>query len=102
MGLFDGITRVVDGVQDFGSTAQIAQILKANVILVLDVTGMRMNAATVVHGFKSFNEKVKVKGVILNNVRNQQQAEWIKRIIESTAKVPVFGLIPYSRSEEHT
>ena len=96
MGLFDGITRVVDGAQDFGSTAQIAQILKANVILVLDVTGMRMNAATIVHGFKSFNEKVKVKGVILNNVRSQQQAEWMKRTIESATKVPVFGLIPYS------
>jgi cobyrinic acid a,c-diamide synthase len=96
MGLFDGITRVVEGAQDFGSTAQIAQILKANVILVLDVTGMRINAAAVVHGFKSFNEKVKVKGVILNNVRSRQQAEWIKRITESTAKVPVLGLIPYS------
>ena len=96
MGLFDGITRVVDGVQDFGSTAQIAQILKANVILVLDVTGMRMNAATIVHGFKSFNEKVKVKGVVLNNVRSQQQAEWMKQTIESATKVPVFGLIPYS------
>jgi cobyrinic acid a,c-diamide synthase len=96
MGLFDGITRVVEGAQYFGSTAQIAQILKTNVILVLDVTGMRINAAAVVHGFKSFNEKVKVKGVILNNVRNQQQAEWIKRITESTAKVPVFGSIPYN------
>ena len=96
MGLFDGITRIVDGAQDFGSTAQIAQILKANVILVLDVTGMRMNAATVVHGFKSFNEKVKVKSVILNNVRSQQQAEWMKRTIESATKVPVVGLIPYS------
>lgn len=96
MGLFDGITREVDGMQDFGSTAQIAQILKANVILVLDVTGMRINAASVVHGFKSFNEKVKVKGVILNNIRSQQQAEWMKRTIESATKVPVFGLIPYS------
>jgi cobyrinic acid a,c-diamide synthase len=96
MGLFDGITRVVDGVQDFGSTAQIAQILKANVILVLDVTGMRMNAATIVHGFKSFNEKVKVKGVVLNNVRSRQQAEWMKQTIESATKVPVLGLIPYS------
>ena len=96
MGLFDGITRVVDGMQDFGSTAQIAQILKANVILVLDVTGMRMNAATVVHGFKSFNQKVKVKSVILNNIRSQQQAEWMKKTIESATKVPAFGLIPYS------
>ena len=96
MGLFDGITRMVDGAQDFGSTAQIAQILKANVILVLDVTGMRMNAATVVHGFKSFNQKVKVKSVILNNIRSQQQAEWMKKTIESATKVPAFGLIPYS------
>ena len=96
MGLFDGITRVVDGAQDFGSTAQIAQILKANVILVLDVTGMRMNAATIVHGFKSFNEKIKVKGVVLNNIRSQQQAEWMKLTIESATKVPVFGLIPYN------
>jgi cobyrinic acid a,c-diamide synthase len=96
MGLFDAITRVIEGVQDFGSTAHIAQILKANVILVLDVTGMRMNAATIVHGFKSFNEKVKVKGVILNNVRSQEQAEWMKQTIESATKVPVFGLIPYS------
>ncbi|MDX1813598.1 MAG: cobyrinate a,c-diamide synthase [Candidatus Bathyarchaeia archaeon] len=96
MGLFDGLTRVVNGAQDFGSTAQIAQILKVNVVLVLDVTGMRINAATVVHGFKSFNEKVKVKSVILNNVRSQQQAEWMKQTIESITKVPVFGLIPYN------
>jgi cobyrinic acid a,c-diamide synthase len=87
---------VVNGAQDFGSTAQIAQILKANVVLVLDVTGMRINAATVVHGFKSFNEKVKIKSVILNNVRSQQQAEWMKQTIESITKVPVFGLIPYN------
>jgi cobyrinic acid a,c-diamide synthase len=96
MGLFDGITRVVDGAQDFGSTAQIAQILKTNVILVLDATGMRINAATTVHGFKSFDKKVKVKSVILNNVRSQQQAEWMKQTIESATKVHVFGLIPYS------
>ena len=96
MGLFDGITRVVDGAQDFGSTAQIAQIIEANVILVLDVTGMRINAATVVHGFKTFNKKVNVKSVILNNVRSQQQAEWMKQTIESATHVPVIGLIPYS------
>jgi membrane protein DedA with SNARE-associated domain len=45
-GLFDGITREIEGMLNFGSTAQIAQILKANVILVLDVNGMRINAAT--------------------------------------------------------
>ncbi|MEM2108225.1 MAG: cobyrinate a,c-diamide synthase, partial [Candidatus Bathyarchaeia archaeon] len=62
----------------------------------LDVTGMRINAATVVRGFKSFNKKVKVKSVILNNIRSQQQAEWMKQTIESTTKVPVVGLIPFS------
>ena len=96
MGLFDGLTREIDGLQDFGSTAQIAKILKADVILVLDVTGMRMNAAAVVHGFESFDEKVKVKGVVLNNVRSKTQAEWMKQTVESNTKVPVFGVIPFS------
>ncbi len=96
MGLFDGITREIDGLLNFGSTAQIAQILRANVILVLDVNGMRINAATVVHGFESFNRNVKVLGVVLNNVRSQQQAEWMKRLIVSATRVPVLGLIPYN------
>jgi len=96
MGLFDGITRRVEGVDDYGSTAQIAKILKAPIILVLDVTGMRMNAAAIVHGFESFDKRVKVKGVVLNNVMSQQQAEWMKRTIVSATKVPVLGVIPYN------
>ena len=96
MGLFDGIARLIDSVDDYGSTAQIAKILRAPVILVLDVYGMRMHAAAIVHGFKSFDEQVKVKGVVLNNVRAQQQAEWAKRTIESATKVPVVGVIPYN------
>jgi cobyrinic acid a,c-diamide synthase len=96
MGLFDGITRRIDTTQDFGSTAQIARILNAPTVLVLDVTGMRINAAAVVHGFKSFDRQVKIKGIILNNVRSQQQAEWIQKIVESATKVPVLGLIPYT------
>jgi cobyrinic acid a,c-diamide synthase len=96
MGLFDGITRPIDGMEDFGSTAHIARILSAPVILVLDVYGMRMHAGTIVHGFESFDEQVKVKGVIMNNVRVQQQAEWMKKTIESNTKVPVIGMIPYN------
>ena len=96
MGLFDGITRPVNDADDYGSTAQIAKILKAPVILVLDATGMRINAATVVHGFRSFDEEVKLQGVVLNNIRSQQQADWMKRIVESATKVPVLGMIPYN------
>lgn len=96
MGLFDGITRPIDGMDDFDSTAHIAKILKAPVILVLDVHGMRMHAGTIVHGFESFDEQVKVKGVILNNIRVKQQTEWMKTTIESDTKVPVLGMIPYN------
>lgn len=96
MGLFDGITRPVNDADDYGSTAQIAKILKAPVILVLDATGMRINAATVVHGFRSFDKEVKLQGVVLNNIRSQQQADWMKRIVESATKVPVLGMIPYN------
>ena len=96
MGLFDGIPRTVDGLDDYESTAQIARILKTPVILVVDVYGMRMHAATVVHGFQSFDRRVKVKGVVLNNFKSQQLADWMKRIIESAAKVPVIGAVPYN------
>lgn len=96
MGLFDGVTREVDGIEDYGSTAQIARILRAPVVLVLDAYGMRMHAPTVVHGFGSFDPKVKVKGVVLDNVRTREQAEWMKKTIESATNVPVIGIVPYN------
>lgn len=99
-GIFQGIPRLIDGIADYEGTAQIIRILKAPVILVLDVGSMWMHRAEVIHAvmhvFKLLDKQVNVKGVVLNNLRGWQQEGWVKRAVESAAKVPVIGVIPYN------
>jgi len=99
-GIFQGIPRLINGVNDYEGTAQIARILKAPIILVFDIGSMWMHRAEVAHAilhvFKVLNKQVNVKGVIINNVRGWQQAEWVKRAVKSATKKPVLGAIPYN------
>ena len=99
-GIFQGIPRLIDGVTDFEGTAQIARILKAPIILVLDIGSMWMHRAEVAHAilhvFKVLNKQMNVQGVIINNVRGWQQAEWVNRAVKSATKKPVLGAIPYN------
>jgi len=99
-GIFQGIPRQIDGITDYEGTAHIARILRAPIILVFDVGSMWMHRAEVAHAilhvFKLLDKQVNVKGVILNNVKGWQKAEWVKKAVESAAKVPVIGVIPYN------
>ncbi|MEJ2271629.1 MAG: hydrogenobyrinic acid a,c-diamide synthase (glutamine-hydrolyzing) [Candidatus Bathyarchaeota archaeon] len=99
-GIFQGIPRQIDGVADYEGTAQIARILKAPTILVLDIGSLWMHRAEVAHAilntFKMLNKQVKVKALVLNNVRGWQTTEWMKSAIESVTKVPVVGVVPYN------
>lgn len=63
MGLFDG--RVGTGA---GSTAHVAQILGAPVILVVDTRGHSTSLAALLHGFRTWRPEVRLAGVILNQV----------------------------------
>ncbi len=68
MGLFDG--RIAD---DFtgtaaGSTAQVAALLGAPVILVVDGRGQSHSVAALLHGFSTFDPAIRIAGVILNRV----------------------------------
>ena len=99
-GIFQGIPRQIDGVEDYEGTAQIARILKAPTILVLDIGSLWMHRAEVTHAilnsFKLLNKQVRVEALILNNVRGWQTTEWMKRVVESVTKVPVVGIVPYN------
>lgn len=99
-GIFQGIPRQIDGVEDYEGTAQIARILKAPTILVLDIGSLWMHRAEVVHAtlnsFKLLNKRVRVKAIVLNNVRGWQTAAWMKSAVESITKVPVVGVVPYN------
>jgi cobyrinic acid a,c-diamide synthase len=90
MGLYDGVS----GIDETGSTAQIAKLLDCPVVLVIDANNMVRTAAAVALGYKNFDKKVHVTGVILNNVAGKTHAIWCKEAIESATDLPVIGWLP--------
>ena len=93
MGLFDG--RIADGFTGTaqGSTAQVAAMLGAPVVLVIDGRGQSHSAAALLHGFSTFDPGIRIAGVILNRVGSPRHEEVLRQACEH-AGVPVFGAIP--------
>lgn len=76
MGLFDG------GDGGVGSTAQVAKIIGAPAILVVDASAMAQSAGALLRGFKEHDREIKVAGVIFNNVAGPGHAG----VLDSEAK----------------
>ncbi len=89
MGLFDGFA----GRDDTGSTAHIARILDAPVLLVLDASAMARSAAAIAQGMRDFDSRVRLAGVLLNRVGSENHARMVKEAIESEVGVPVVGYL---------
>ncbi len=89
MGLFDGY----HARDEEGSTAQVAKLLGAPVILVLDVRKMARSAAAMALGYRSFDPQLNVAGVVCNNVGSARHAVWVREAVESVG-LPVLGCIP--------
>ncbi|MFZ5642297.1 MAG: cobyrinate a,c-diamide synthase [Bacillota bacterium] len=95
MGLYDG-----RGSGDEGSTAHVARLLNAPVVLVLDARSMARSAAAMVLGYKSFDSRLNLCGVILNRVGSDRHYTLLKAAIEAGTGVPVLGRIGYSAGME--
>ena len=91
MGLFDGATHpsVEPG---FASTAHVAALLRAPVVLVVDASAQARSVAALVHGFATFDPAVRLGGVVLNRVGSDRH-EAILREALGAAGVPVVGAI---------
>ncbi len=87
MGLFDG-----RGETDFASTAHVARLLEAPVVLVVDAARQSRSVAAVVHGFATFDPDVRVGGVILNRVGSDRHEELCRAAL-AEAGVRVLGAI---------
>jgi Ni-sirohydrochlorin a,c-diamide synthase len=92
-GLYEGL----EALSDIGSTAQIAKILKAPVVLVVDAQSITRSTAAIVKGYKDFDRGVNLKGVILNKVGSDRHAEKAKAAIEKYTGVEVLGAIPRNK-----
>jgi cobyrinic acid a,c-diamide synthase len=93
MGVFDGI----DGKSEAASTSEVAKMLKAPVILVIDAYGLAGSAAALVLGYKSLDPELQLSGVILNRVAGDAHAEMCREAIARHSKVPVLGAIRVSK-----
>ncbi|MGH3981050.1 MAG: cobyrinate a,c-diamide synthase [Pseudonocardiaceae bacterium] len=88
MGLFDGRS----GTAGHGSTAQVAALLGALVLLVVDASGQGRSLAALLHGFSSFDPGVRIAGVVLNRLGSQRHEE-VCREACAEAGLPVLGAL---------
>ncbi|MFI5795639.1 cobyrinate a,c-diamide synthase [Streptomyces sp. NPDC051677] len=88
MGMYDGAA----GEGELASTAQVAKLLRAPVVLVVDASSQSRSVAALVHGFASWDPQVRVGGVILNKVASDRHEELLREALES-AGAPVLGAL---------
>jgi cobyrinic acid a,c-diamide synthase len=88
-GLYDGMTAT----GDTGSTAEIAKILDASVVLVLNARSLAKSAAAHVLGFKMLDQDIRIEGVILNQVSGTRHREKAIQAVEELTGTPVIGVI---------
>ncbi len=93
MGLFDGRIDERFTVPARGSTAQVAQLLCAPVVLVVDGRGQSQTLGAVLHGFTTFHQGVRIGGVILNRVGSPRHEQVLRQACEAVG-VPVLGAVP--------
>ncbi|MGH8982752.1 MAG: cobyrinate a,c-diamide synthase [Acidimicrobiia bacterium] len=84
MGLFDGVGDQRD--PSFASTAHVARLLDAPIVLVVDVAAMSTSVAALVAGFLDFDPRLQVAGVILNRVGSDGHEVLLR---EAVAALPI-------------
>jgi cobyrinic acid a,c-diamide synthase len=104
MGLFDGASWVPDGFRHathepagdgrvaYASTAHVAALLDAPVLLVLDASATSGSVAPLVHGFATWAPAVKIGGVVLNRVGSDTHEAMLRAALAPTG-VPVLGAV---------
>jgi cobyrinic acid a,c-diamide synthase len=88
-GLYDGID-----LEGSTSTAELAKLLDAPVILCMDATKTTRTMAATVLGCMKFDPDVKIKGIVLNRVAGIRHEKILRASIEQFCDIPVLGAIP--------
>ena len=88
MGLFDGKS----GGGDLASTAHVARLLEAPVILVVDARAMSRSVAAMVHGYSTFDPMLEIAGVVLNRAGSRAHEAMLRGAIKPLG-IPVLGVL---------
>lgn len=97
MGLFDGIDNITrsantSNLNDYGSTAHIARILNLPVLLVLDCSRLSSSIAAIAYGYANLDPRVKIAGVILNQVASDRHLELLQAALKAI-NLPILGVL---------
>ena len=94
--VIEGNRGLYDGMDAAGtcSTAALAKVLQAPVLLVVDATKITRTAAAAVLGCQHFDPEVQIRGVILNRVAGARHEEMLRTTIEQYCGIPVVGAVP--------
>lgn len=95
MGLFDGLD-----VEGSNSSAELAYTIDAPVILVVNCTRITRSVAALVNGVTGFDKRIRIGGVILNQVARARHENIMMQSIERYCDVPVLGVLPKSKAVE--
>jgi len=96
LALIEGNRGLFDGMDAEGtiSSAELAKLLKAPVLLSVDVTKTTRTAAAMVLGCQAMDPEVPLAGVILNRVAGSRHESVLRQSIEGICGVPVLGAVP--------
>ncbi|MFQ4143069.1 cobyrinate a,c-diamide synthase [Chlorogloeopsis sp. ULAP02] len=106
MGLFDGVNRRAEqrnssippspylpiSPSSFASTAHVARLLDLPVVLVIDCSRLSGSVAAIAHGYRSFDPRVKMAGVILNRVGSDRHLQLLQDSLEPL-DLPILGVL---------
>ncbi len=96
LNLIEGNRGLFDGLDAYGthSTAQLAKLLDAPVLLVVNATKVTHTVAALVLGCQKLDPYLRIGGIILNHVSGRRHESVLRESIESACRVPVLGVLP--------
>jgi cobyrinic acid a,c-diamide synthase len=95
--LIEGVMGVYDGLgydDETGSTAEVAKLLRAPVVLVLDASRLARSAGAVAAGFRHFDPALPLAGFIINRAAGESHGRGVSSVVERATGLPVFGWLP--------
>ncbi|MGB8145445.1 MAG: AAA family ATPase, partial [Chromatiaceae bacterium] len=95
LGLIEGNVGLFDATDLAGSNsnAELAKLLEAPVILLVDVQGMSRGLAPLLLGYQAFDPSLSIAGIILNKVGGKRHEGNLRRVVEHYTDLPLLGAI---------
>ena len=94
LAIVEGAMGLYDGLDSYGTTAEIARLLGFPILLVVNTSRMTGSIAAMVKGYQHFEKGIHIAGVILNYVSGTRHEKKLKDAVDQYCGIPVVGSIP--------